>query len=184
MQQLKSAATMVAVGLAVSAATLVAQNKVTPLKTGGGGSPHVRTESTVDGANISIEYGRPSLKGRTVGKDIDPYEGKEWRTGADEQTTLKTDKALKFGTLSVPAGTYGLHTIPVNGTWHLIVSKRASGWGIPYPKDQDLGRVPMTMGKTTAPAEQLTIGVDDTPAGGALRIEWGATKATIPFTVG
>ena len=43
--------------------------------------------------------------------------------------------------------------------------------------------MPMTMGKTTAPVEQLTIAVDDTPAGGALRVEWGGTKATIPFTV-
>jgi hypothetical protein len=174
------AATMVAVALG---ATLGAQ-KTTPLKTGGGGSAHVRTEWTVDGANLSIEYGRPSLKGRTPGKDVDPYEGKEWRTGSDEQTTLKTDKPLKFGTLSVPAGTYGLHTIPVNGQWQLIVSKRASGWGIPYPAGQDLGRVPMTMGKPAAAAEQLTISVDDTPAGGTLNVEWGGTKASAPFTVG
>jgi hypothetical protein len=180
MQRLTMAATMVAVALG---ATLGAQ-KTTPLKTGGGGSAHVRTEWTVDGANISIEYGRPSLKGRTPGKDVDPYEGKEWRTGSDEQTTLKTDKPLKFGTLSVPAGTYGLHTIPVNGQWQLIVSKRASGWGIPYPAGQDLGRVPMTMGKPAAAAEQLTISVDDTPAGGTLNVEWGGTKASAPFTVG
>jgi hypothetical protein len=174
------AATLVAATIGVT----ISAQKVTPLKTGGGGSPHVRTETTVDGANISVEYGRPSLKGRTPGKDVDPYEGKEWRTGADEQTTLKTDKPLKIGALTVPAGTYGLHTIPVNGTWQLIVSKRASGWGIPYPAGQDLGRVPMTMAKTTAPVEQLTIAVDDTPTGGALRIEWGGTKATVPFTVG
>ena len=180
MKRLTVSATMLAAALSVT----ISAQKVTPLKTGSGGSPHVRTESTVDGANISIEYGRPSLKGRTPGKDVDPYEGKEWRTGADEQTTLKTDKPLKIGTLSVPAGTYGLHTIPVNGTWQLIVSKRPTGWGIPYPAGQDLGRVPMTMGKTTAPVEQLTIAVDDTPAGGALRVEWGGTKATIPFTVG
>jgi hypothetical protein len=180
MQRFTMAATMVAVALGV---TLGAQ-KTTPLKTGGGGSPHVLSEWTVDGANISIEYGRPSLKGRTPGKDIDPYEGKEWRTGADAQTTLKTDKPLKIGTLVVPAGTYGLHTIPVNGQWQLIVSKRASGWGIPYPAGQDLGRVPMTTGTTTAPVEQLTISIDDTPAGGTLRIEWGGTKATVPFTVG
>jgi hypothetical protein len=180
MKQFTIAATLLAAALSAS----LSAQKVTPLKTGGGGSPHVRTESTVDGANISIEYGRPSLKGRTPGKDIDPFEGKEWRTGADEQTTLKTDKPLKIGTLTVPAGTYGLHTIPVNGTWQLIVSKRASGWGIPYPAGQDLGRVPMTMGKTTAPAEQLTISVDDTPAGGAINIEWGRTKASVPFTVG
>jgi hypothetical protein len=42
----------------------------------------------------------------------------------------------------------------------------------------------MTMGKPAAPAEQLTISVDDTPAGGAINIEWGGTKATAPFTVG
>ena len=180
MKRFTMAATMLAAALSV---TLSAQ-KVTPLKTGSGGSPHVRTETTVDGANISIEYGRPMLKGRTPGKDIDPFEGKEWRTGADEQTTLKTDKPLKIGTLTVPPGTYGLHTIPVNGTWQLIVSKRASGWGIPYPAGQDLGRVPMTMAKPAAPVEQLTISVVDTPTGGTLNVEWAGTKASVPFTVG
>lgn len=70
---------------------------------------------------------------------IDPYEGKEWRTGADEQTTLVTNRALKFGDLSVPAGTYGIHTIPVKGNWQLIVSKREKGWGIPYPDGQEPG---------------------------------------------
>ena len=180
LKRFSMAATMVAVVLGVS----LSAQKVTPLKKGSGGSDHVRTESTVDGANISIEYGRPMLKNRTPGKDIDPYDGKEWRTGADEQTTLKTDKPLKIGTLTVPAGTYGLHTIPVSGTWQLIVSKRASGWGIPYPAGQDLGRVPMTMSKPSAPAETLTISVDDTPAGGAINISWGGTKATAAFTVG
>ena len=180
MKRFPMAAMIVAAALGV---TLSAQ-KVTPLKIGEGGSPHVRTDWKIDGANISIEYGRPLLKGRTPGKDIDPFEGKEWRTGADEQTTLKTDKPLKIGTLAVPAGTYGLHTIPVNGTWQLIVSKRASGWGIPYPKGQDLGRVPMTMAKPAAPVDQLTISIDDTPAGGTLRVEWAGTKASVPFTVG
>ena len=103
--------------------TLNAQ-KTVDVHPGKGGSPHVRTEATIDGANISVEYGRPTLKARTPGKDVDPYEGKEWRTGADEQTTLVTNRPLKFGMLSVPAGTYGLHTIPVKGQWQLIISKR------------------------------------------------------------
>jgi len=173
--------TILATLFAAALTVTVSAQKTTVLKNGP--SPHVRSEWTIDGANISIEYGRPSLKGRTPGKDVDPFEGKEWRTGADEQTTLKTDKALKFGGVTVPAGTYGLHTIPVKGEWHLIISKRASGWGIPYPAGQDLGRVPMTMVKATAAAEQLTITADDTAAGGALHVEWGATKATVPFTV-
>jgi hypothetical protein len=180
MRRFTIAATMLAAALS---APLGAQ-KITPLKMGGGGSPHVRTESMIDGAHILIEYGRPSLRGRTPGKNIDPYEGKEWRTGADEQTTLVTDKPLNMGTLLVPPGTYGLHTIPVGGQWQLIVSKRTSGWGIPYPAGEDFGRVPMTMSKTKARVELLTISAEDTPAGGALHVEWGTTKATVPFTVG
>ena len=49
------AVTALACGAALSA------QKTTPLKTGGGGSPHVRTDWTIDGGNLSITYGRPSL---------------------------------------------------------------------------------------------------------------------------
>ena len=175
-----------AVALAATAlfgASLQAQ-KTTPVHPGKAGSPHVRTEMAVDGATVSVEYGRPSLKGRVPGKDIDPYEGREWRTGADEATTLKTDKALKFGSLSLPAGTYTLYTIPTGGTWHLVVSKKTGQWGVPYPKGEDLGRAPMTLGKAPSAAEQLTFTIQDTPAGGTLHIDWGTTRASIPFTVG
>jgi DUF2911 family protein len=168
---------------AVIALTVVLDaQKTTQMHPGTGGSPHVRTQWTIDGATISIEYGRPFLKGRPEGQMM-PH-GEVWRTGADEQTTLITDKPLKFGTLTVPAGRYGLHTLPGPTEWRLIVSKRGSGWGIPYPQGQDLGRVPMKVAKAKAPVEQLTFSIDDTAAGGTLRIEWGTTSATIPFTVG
>ena len=175
-----------AVALAAAAlfgASLEAQ-KTTEVHPGKAGSPHVRSEWVVDGANLSIEYGRPSLKGRTPGKDVDPFDGREWRTGADEATTLKTDKALTFGDLKVPAGTYTLYTIPTGGTWHLIVSKKTGQWGIPYPQGEDLGRAPMTVSATSLAAEQLTISVQDTPAGGTLHVDWGGTRASIPFTIG
>jgi Protein of unknown function (DUF2911) len=173
------AVTALAFGGAVSA------QKTTPLKTGSGGSPHVRTEWTIDGGNISIEYGRPSLKGRVPGKDIDPFDGKEWRTGADEATTLKTSKMLMIGPLHVPAGTYTLYTIPVNGAWHLIVSKKTGQWGIPYPgAADDLGRAPMKNSTNAKPVEQLTYTIEDTPAGATLHIDWGTTRASVPFTIG
>ena len=167
----------------VCGATLSAQ-KTTPIKTGSGGSPHVRTDWLVDGGNLSIEYGRPSLKGRTPGKDVDPYEGREWRTGADEATTFKTDKMLMFGALHVSAGTYTIYTIPTGGTWHLVLSKKTGQWGIPYPKGEDLGRAPMTLGKAPAAAETLTFSIENTAAGATLHIDWGTTRASIPFTVG
>ena len=162
----------------------VSAQKTTPIHPGQAGSPHVRTDWAIDGANISVEYGRPYLKGRVVGKDVDPIEGQEWRIGADEATTLRTDKPLRFGMLAVPAGTYTLYAIPVKGQWRLVVSKETGQWGVPYPVGKDLGRVPMTMGKPSKSVEQLTISIDDTPAGGTLRIEWGTTAASVPFSVG
>ena len=169
--------------LAAFTATLGAQ-KTTEVHPGKGGSPHVRSAYAIDGAAISITYGKVALKGRTPGKDVDPFDGREWRVGADEATTLVTDKALKFGSLAVPAGTYTLYTIHTGGQWQLIVSKKTGQWGIPYPKGDDLGRVPMTAAKAATPAEQLNLTLQDTPAGGTLRIDWGTTTATAPFTVG
>jgi hypothetical protein len=176
------AAVVVTAALGIS---LSAQQKVSEVGMGKGGSPRVKVEATVDGANVSVEYSRPALKGRVPGKDVDPYEGKEWRTGADEQTTLVTDRALKFGNVSVPPGRYGLHTMPMSGTWQLIVHKREKGWGIPYPgKEGELGRIPMTMGKTPKADERLTISIEDTAQGGVLHIDWGTTRASAAFTVG
>jgi hypothetical protein len=170
--------------MALLAVTSLTAQKTTPMGSPTAASPHVRSEWTIDGANLSIEYGRPFLKGRTVGKEVAPF-GEEWRTGADQATTLKTDKPLKFGTLAVPPGTYTIYTLPADKGWQLIVSKKTGQWGIPYPgATEDLGRTPMTVGKTKAPVEQLTISVDDTPAGATLRVEWGTTSASVPFTVG
>ena len=172
------------IGVAVVACAVgLAAQKTVQVHPGKGGSPHVRGEWTVDGANLSVTYGRPYLKGRTVGDQVAPY-GKVWRTGADEATTLTTDKPLAIEGLQVPAGTYTLYTLPNEDQWQLIVSKKTGQWGIPYPEGEDLGRVPMKVEHLSSPVEQLTISVQDTPAGGTLSVEWGTTRASVPFTVG
>ena len=169
-------AVMVAAGISLSA------QKTTQVHPGKGGSPHVKSEWTIDGANISITYGRPSVKGRDEAKLMPP--GKEWRTGADEATTLTTDKNLMFGSVHVTPGTYTLYTVPGANEWQLVISKKTGQWGIPYPgAAEDLGRAPMKVTKNATPVEQLTISIDDTPAGGDLSIAWGTQKATISFMV-
>lgn len=175
---------LVGVMMAVAAAAAVAEQKTTPVHPGKGGSPHVKSVWVVDGANLAVEYGRPSLKGR-ADADVMPA-GKPWRTGADEATVLTTDKALKFGTLSLAPGTYTINTQPGDKEWQLIVGKlgKPNQWGVPYNSSLEIGRAPMTAGKTKAPVEQVTISIDDTPGGGTLRVEWGTTSASIPFTVG
>jgi DUF2911 family protein len=181
----RPALTIAAATLAALFGTTVIAQKTTEVHPGRGGSPHVKSEWTVDGANISIVYGRPSLKGRPEA-ELMPA-GKPWRTGADEATILTTDKALKFGSLSLAPGSYTINTQP-GAEWQLVVGKLGpkgnAQWGIPYQKDLETGRAPMKVGKTASPVEQLTISIDDSAAGGILRIEWGTTSATIPFTVG
>jgi hypothetical protein len=100
-----------------------------------------------------------------------------------EKTTLVTDKALRFGSLNVPAGSYSLNTRTGNEPWDLIVSKAVGGWGVPYPAGQDLGRAPMRGGTAPQAAELLTFSIDDTPAGATLHIDWGTTRHSIDFTV-
>lgn len=167
--------------LAVTGGALASQQTVV-IHPGKGGSPHVRTTAMVDGATLAVEYGRPSLKGRPESQLVPA--GDVWRTGADEATTLITDKMLMFGTFHVPAGTYTLYTVPGADSWQLVISKATGQWGIPYPgPEQDLVRLPMTVSRTDAPVEQLTITIEDTAAGGTLHIAWGTTRASIQFSI-
>jgi DUF2911 family protein len=171
-----------AAAVAASGITANAQ-KTTTVHPGKGGSPHVKTEWTIDGAAISIEYGRTSLKGRTDAQVMPP--GEPWRTGADEATVLTTDKALTFGKLTLPPGTYTINTQPDAKEWQFIAGKlsKPGQWGIPYNASLEIGRAPMAIAKTSSPVELLTISIDDTPAGGTLKVEWGGNSASIPFTV-
>ena len=157
--------------------------KTTDLGAGSGGSAHVKTEWVVAPANISIAYGRPSLKGRA--DSVLMPAGAEWRTGADVATTLITDKALKFGTITLQPGSYTINTVPGATEWQLVLGTlgNAKQWGVPYKKDLEIGRVPMKLGKTAAPVELLTIHVEPGKSAGVLKIEWGNKSASIPFTV-
>jgi hypothetical protein len=146
-------------------------------------SPHETVNATVDGAKISVAYGRPYAKGRKIAGGLIPYD-KVWRTGADEATTLVTDKALMFGSTHVQPGTYTLYTqARESGDWQLIVNKQTGQWGTEYNEAQDLARVPMKVSKPASPVEQFTIAVNDTPGGGELKLTWENSEATVPFTV-
>ena len=169
-----SAALAVVVAPLALASPALAQ-KVVSSTPGKGGSPHETVEYKVGAATVTLTYGRPYLKGRSL--DTLAPAGKVYRTGADEATTLQTDQALKIGTLDVPAGTYTLYSLP-GSPWQLIVNKQTGQWGTVYQEGQDLGRTPMTAGKLASPAEQLTIAV----VGSNLEIHWGTMKQTVAIS--
>jgi len=147
-------------------------------------SPHETVSATVAGKKITIEYGRPYKKGRKIFGGLEPF-GKVWRTGADEATTFTTEADLMVGSLHVPAGTYGLFTLPTEKGWTLILNKTAKQWGaFKYDEKMDLGRTPLTMTHAATPLEQLTISIEPASAGKAtLKIAWDDRVGTAEIMV-
>jgi hypothetical protein len=147
-------------------------------------SPHETVSAEIDGAKISITYGRPYMKGRKIMGGVVPY-GQVWRTGADEATTLETTKALMFGNLHVNPGKVTLYSLPTEKGWKLIVSKMTGQWGTDYDAKQDLGRTDAKVEKPGAPVEQFTIALEKNAAGkgGQIVMTWENTKVVVPFTV-
>jgi hypothetical protein len=142
-------------------------------------SPPGTADCTINGKKVTIEYSRPSLKGRKLGTDLAPY-GKVWRTGANEATTLTTAIALDIGGAKVPAGTYTLYTLPSEGTWKLIINKQTGQWGTEYHQEQDLARVDMKKQEIVVPVEQFTIALDqDSNNSADLNLEWEKTRVFV-----
>jgi hypothetical protein len=142
-------------------------------------SPPGTADCAINGKKVTIDYSRPSLKGRKLGTDLAPY-GKVWRTGANEATTLTTAIALDIAGVKVPAGTYTLYTLPSEGTWKLIINKQTGQWGTEYHEDQDLARVDMKKQEITVPVEQFTISLDQNSNSSAdLILEWEKTRLSV-----
>lgn len=162
------------------ATEMLGGGQLTPVHEGTGGSPHVSVQWSVDGGNLTIEYGRPYLKGRVVGESVEPMADAVWRLGADEATTLTTDRELMLGEATIPAGQYTLWTMQMNDEFHLVVNSETGQWGTAYNAEHDVAHVPMTVGEPLdPPAEQLVISIGD----GAFGFEWGALTASVPLMV-
>ena len=74
-------------------------------------SPHEDHTFTIDGATITITYGRPSMRGRRIFGALVPY-NKVWMPGADEATIFQTSAPLQFGDFHLAPGSYSLYTLP------------------------------------------------------------------------
>jgi hypothetical protein len=146
-------------------------------------SPPGQAAVTIGAATITIDYARPSMRGRKIMGELVPFD-KVWRTGANAATTLKTTAAIDLGGTLVPAGTYTLYTLPGEKAWKLIINKQTGQWGTQYDQAQDFARVDLNVGATAAPVEQFTITLTGTgSSSGLLTMEWENTKLTLPFTI-
>ena len=104
-------------------------------------SKNGKVEGTVDGVAVTVEYGRPKVKDRTVWDALVPY-GKVWRTGADEATTITLGQDAMIQGQKLAAGTYSLFTIPGETEWTVIFNSVAEQWGAySYDESKDVLRV-------------------------------------------
>ena len=146
-------------------------------------SPPAVATVDLNGQTITIHYNTPSMRGRKIMGGLVPYD-KVWRTGANPATTLITPIDLRIGRLKVPAGTYTLFTLPTEGIWKLIVSKKTGEWGIPYPEGFDLGRTPMKGRFLPAPQEVMSITFEHTTRTSTqLHIKWDTTDEWVKIEV-
>lgn len=146
-------------------------------------SPPAKAECKfADGKAITVDYSSPRMKGRKIYGGLVPY-GQPWRVGANEATTFVTDTNVTVAGKDVPAGSYTIFTIPNEGKWTLIISKKTGEWGIPYPGEaDDLARVDMKVSKLPSPVEDFTIAFDQAGSSCTMRLDWETTRASVEIT--
>ncbi|HEX6169867.1 MAG TPA: DUF2911 domain-containing protein [Chitinophagaceae bacterium] len=146
-------------------------------------SPTANIKQNFALSNIEISYSRPGVKGRKVFGDLVPY-GKVWRTGANNATTITFGEEVTIGGKKVPAGKYGLLTIPGQSEWVFIISKQTNVTSpADYKQDQDVVRV--TAKPTAMPftIETFMISVDDIKSNScSIGMGWETTWASFEVT--
>jgi hypothetical protein len=147
-------------------------------------SPHETTTGTVDGASLSIDYGRPSMRGRQIFGRLVPYEN-VWCPGADACTRLTTSRDLQFQNFLLKAGAYTLWMVPSERRWTLTFNGDSRAFHTRRDPRRDVGTIEMQRQTLTAPVEQLTfvIGPNPSAPGGLLTMSWETTRVVAPFTV-
>lgn len=145
-------------------------------------SPAATAEVSLGGKKVVVRYNAPSVRGRKIVGGQVPY-GQVWRTGANPATTLVTAADLTIGTLTVPAGTYTIYTLPSADAWMLIVNKQTGQWGTVYNEAQDLGRTAMTSNPLPKPQEVMSISFENTKGSSTeMHIRWETTDESVTVT--
>jgi hypothetical protein len=168
-------------GIALLATALIANTSISAQKMDEDKSkrpspPAIASQKIESGATITIDYSQPSVKGRTIGKDLEPMDGKVWRTGSNEATIFETDKDLTIQGKKLPAGKYGLFTLFNGDTTTVIFNKTWKQWGaFKYNMADDALRVKADASTASSPSEKMTFNINPS---GEINLLWGDRKVT------
>ena len=145
-------------------------------------SPPAKASATLSsGAVVTIDYSQPALKGRAIGKDVEPNDGQIWRMGANEATVFETSKDVMIEGQKLPAGKYALFGIGNGNEWTLIFNKvwqTLGAYDYYKNKGEDALKVKLKAVKASSSTDRLTYTITKD---GKAALTWGTL--VIPFSV-
>ena len=149
-----------------------------------GSEDRTTVEAAIGAATISINYGRPELRGRDMLAQLG--DGAVWRLGMNEATTMESSRALKFGHATVQSGKYSLFAMKASADeWHLVVNSESDIWGTARKPENDVAHVVLQKSDLPESVERFTIEIDAAgDAGGSILIKWSTLQLKADFTIG
>ena len=169
---------LLAVGLILMSGLLETARSQQPLL-----SPRDSVEISFAGKKISVNYGRPSMRGRTIMGALVPF-NKWWRTGANEATAFVSQVDLIAGGDTIPRGSYTLYSMPSEKQWKLIINKQTGQWGTVYNPDFDFVRIPLKKKMLKSSVEKFTIVLEKNGSNsGVMKLTWEKTELSWNFRV-
>jgi hypothetical protein len=142
-----------------------------------------KAELKAGAGTITIDYGRPSLKGRDMLSQLKP--GDSWRMGMNQSTTLTTPVDLTFGSTKVAKGSYSLFlTRDASDTFQLVLNSQTGQWGTEHDAAKDVTKIPLKKEAAPSAVETFTIDLKEAPGGGTFVMTWGTTKLSSDFKIG
>lgn len=159
------------------------QNQAQTLKTPAP-SPYSSVKQDFGLSSIELSYSRPGKKGRSIFGDLVPY-GQVWRTGANQATTINFGEEVNFGGVKVPAGKYGLLSIPGQSEWTIILTRQLDVTSpAAYKQDQDVARVTAAVQHLPFSVESFTMMIGDITANEcSLGLLWDDVYVGVPISV-
>ncbi len=145
-------------------------------------SPTAKITQNVGLTDVTVEYSRPSVKGRTIFGGLVPF-GEMWRTGANKNTIFTFSAPVKIGGKDLKAGSYSLFTVPGQSEWDIIFYTDTENWGVPQTWDatKEAARFKVKSEKMDFNIESFMIDLGDlTNDGFTIGIGWEKTWVNIP----
>lgn len=158
--------------VALTSSSLTAQLKVPAA------SPTQTLKQAFALSDITIEYSRPSAKGRVIYGDVVPF-GKIWRTGANSTTKITFGEDVKVEGTDIKAGTYGIYSIPNKDSWEIMFYKDLTLGGdvAEYKKENEVARFVVKPSALTEKVETFEINVADITSNTAnVELVWEKTR--------